>query len=148
MIEAFTLLRPEWLLALAPLAIFAWWALTRTGDLGGWEAAADPEMLRALTELGQVEDAADRSGVIAGLIAALLTIVALSGPAVERRDAVSFRNLDAVVFVLDASKSVTEAPTWPQTLTMGQFAIAALETRPGALVVFAGDAYVRVRSDA
>jgi Ca-activated chloride channel family protein len=69
-------------------------------------------------------------------------IIALAGPAVERRDAVAFRNLDGVVFVLDASSSVVDSPRWPQMLTMGRFGIASLGSRPAGLVVYGGDAYV------
>ncbi|PIL20769.1 hypothetical protein P775_07780, partial [Puniceibacterium antarcticum] len=57
-------------------------------------------------------------------------------------DAAAFRNLDGVVFVIDASPSMTGSARWPLLQTMGRFGVAALGSRPGALVVFAGDSYV------
>lgn len=136
-----TLLRPFWLLALLPLGGVGWWLLSRQGGLEGWNRAADPDLLKAMAALGRIDSGVDRAPVLAGLVAAGLAILALSGPAVERRGATSFRNLDAAVLVVDASQSVTGHARWPQMVAMGRFAISALGTRPGGLVVFAGDAY-------
>ncbi len=137
-----TLLRPMWLLALPVLVGLGWWLWTRRAGVGDWSRVADPALLRAMAALGRVEGSADRFPVAAPLIAAGLVVLALAGPAVERRDAVSFRNLDGVAFVLDASRSVTEDDRWPQLLAMGRFGIAGLGSRPGGLIVYAGDAYV------
>ena len=137
-----TLLRPEWLLLLPLLAALGWWLYRRRGQLGGWERAANPALLQALAALGRVSHSRGGTGLTAALIAAAFGIVALSGPAQERRDAVSFRNLDGAVFVIDASPSVTGSDRWPQLQTMGRFGVSALGTRPGGLIVYAGDAYV------
>lgn len=137
-----TLLRPEWLLALLPLAGFAVWLLRRPAVLGGWSRAVRPELLGAMAALGKVETARTpwRRGAV--FASAVLCILGLAGPAVERREALSFRNLDAVIFVLDVSDAMTTRDDWPDVLALGRFAIAALGTRPGALVVYGGDAYV------
>jgi Ca-activated chloride channel family protein len=137
-----TLLRPLWLLALPVLAALGWWLQTRPGSLGDWRRAADPALLRAMAALGRVDTGAGSGPLRAVLAAATLAVLALSGPAIERREALSFRNLDGVLFLADVSHSVSEHPRWPQMLTMGRFGIAALGTRPGGLIVFAGDAYV------
>lgn len=142
MLGAFTFLRPVWLLALLPLAAYGAWLWWRRGGIGGWDSGARPDLLAALTALGQVEPAPRRWPVLAALAAALLMVLALAGPAVERRSALAFRNLDGVVFVLDVSPSLVAAPAWVELQTMGRFALTALGTRPAALVVFAGDAYV------
>jgi len=76
------------------------------------------------------------------MLAAALVILGLSGPAVERRDALSFRNLDAVIFVLDVSEEMATRADWTDVQLLGRFAIASLGTRPGALIVYGGDAYV------
>lgn len=136
------LLRPLWLLALPLVAVAGWWLYTRSRGLGDWQRASDPALLRALRALGKVETRASRLPLVATLGVAVLVILALAGPAVERRDSLSYRNLDGVVLVVDASRSVTEDARWPQAMTMARFAIAALGTRPGGLIVFAGDAYV------
>ncbi|MHA6345992.1 vWA domain-containing protein [Roseivivax sp. CAU 1761] len=138
----FTLLRPLWLLALPALALLAWALGRRRGALGDWGRVVDPALLRALRALGRVD--AGRGGLAGkpALALAALAVLALAGPAVERRDATAFRNLDGVVLVVDASPSLIEGADWPAFLTMARFGIAVLGARPAALVVFAGDAYV------
>ncbi len=137
-----TLLRPLWLVALPVVAGLGWWMLRRSRGLGDWRRAADPALLRALAMLGKVEPQARNLPLLAALGVAALAVLALAGPAVERRDSLSYRNLDGVVLVVDASASVVEDPRWPQALTLSRFAVAGLGTRPGGTVVFAGDAYV------
>ncbi|MEM8729773.1 MAG: vWA domain-containing protein [Pseudomonadota bacterium] len=135
------LLRPEWVLALIPLVFAGGWLWTRHGGLGAWEKASDPDLLRAMTALGQADPAQARGPFWLAMTALVLLTVALAGPAVERRDTPSFRNLDGVLFVIDASASVTEHEAWPQMLTMGRFGLSSLGSRPGGIIVFAGDAY-------
>lgn len=137
-----TLLRPLWLLALPLVALAGWWLLTRRGGLDDWQRAADPALLRAMAALGRIDGSGSRVPLFAVLAMVTVTVIALSGPAVERRDTLSFRNLDGVLFVLDVSDSVTGAARWPQLQTMGRFGLAALGTRPAGLIAYAGDAYV------
>lgn len=137
-----TLLRPFWLLGIPVLIVLGWWLLTRRGGLGDWQRATDPALLRAMAALGRVDDSASRAPLLAMLVAVGLTLLGLAGPAIERRDTLSFRNLDGVLFLIDASASVTEDPRWPQMLTMGRFGLASLGTRPAGLIAFGGDAYV------
>ncbi|WP_424968626.1 VWA domain-containing protein [Dinoroseobacter sp. S375] len=137
-----TLLRPVWLLALFALAGFGWWVLRRRGGLGDWQRAVDPALLRAMAALGRVDSQSSRAPLWALLTTLAVILLALSGPAIERRETLSYRNLDGVLFVVDASASVTEDARWPQMLTMGRFGLAALGTRPGGLIVYGGDAYV------
>lgn len=137
-----TLLRPLWLLTLPVLAGLGWWLFNRHSALGDWEKAADPALMQAMEALGRIDGSSSRVPVLAPLVVAALAALALSGPAVERRDTLSFRNLDGVLFLVDTSASVTEHARWPQMQTMGRFGLSALGTRPGGLIVFAGDAYV------
>lgn len=137
-----TLLRPWWLLALPVLAGLAWWLWSHRRGLGGWQKAAEPGMLEAMAVLGRVEAQPGRAGLWAGIAALGLCVLALSGPAMERRDAPSFRNLDGVLFVVDASSSVTDDPRWPQLQALGRFGVASLGTRPGGIIVYGGDAYL------
>ncbi|WP_146591114.1 vWA domain-containing protein [Puniceibacterium confluentis] len=140
--DAFSLLRPQWLMVL-PALVALWLVMRRrSAGLGDWNRVMDPAMLRALRALGRVDEAgASRRGICA-LTAAGLIVLALAGPALERRDAAAFRNLDGVVFVIDASPSMTGSGFWPALQTMGRFGVAALGSRPGALVIFGGDSYV------
>ena len=137
-----SLLRPLWLLALPLVALIAWWLSQRRGGVGDWEKVADPALLSAMAALGRIDTNARRLPLGAALAAAAITVVGLSGPAIERRDTLSYRNLDGVLFLVDVSASVTEDPRWTQLQTLGRFGIAALGTRPGGLIAFGGDAYV------
>lgn len=137
-----TLLRPEWLLALPLLAVAGWLLHRQRGGLGGWDRVADPRLLQAMTALGRVERRGSALALLAVLASAGITVLALTGPAVERRDALSFRNLDGAVFVLDASPSMTGGDGWQAMQIAARYGIAALGSRPGGLVVYAGDAYV------
>ena len=137
-----TLLRPFWLLAVPLVVLAGWWLWSRRGSLGDWERVANPVLLQAMAALGRVERTPSRGPLLAGLAVMGLTVLALSGPALERRDTLSYRNLDGVLFLVDASASVHEDPRWPQMLTMGRFGLSALGTRPGGLIVYGGDAYL------
>jgi len=137
-----TLLRPLWLLALPLVICSGWWLWSRRGGLGDWERVANPALLQAMAALGRIERTPNRAPLLAGLSTIGLLALALAGPAIERRDTLSYRNLDGVLFLVDASASVHEDPRWPQMLTMGRFGLASLGTRPGGLIVFGGDAYV------
>ena len=136
------LLRPLWLLALLPLAGLAFVLARRRGTAGDWARVADPALMAAMRALGRVEAPGRGGAAWAAMAAAALVVLALSGPAVERRDAVSFRNLDGVIFVLDASPSMTGSADWTRVQALARFALSGLGSRPAALVVFAGDAYV------
>jgi Ca-activated chloride channel family protein len=137
-----TFLRPVWLLALPALAILGAILWRRQGALGDWARAADSALLAALVRLGQIDADGTRRPLILALAAAALVILGLAGPAVERRDTLSWRNLDGVLIVVDASDSLTGSRDWTGVLAAGRFAIGALGSRPGGIIVYAGDAYV------
>lgn len=137
-----TLLRPLWLLALIPLAGVAVWVWRKSGGLGDWRRATDPALMQAMRELGRVETRRSAPPMLAALVLLGLIVLALSGPAIERRDSQSYRNLDGVLFLFDVSPSVIDDPAWPDVLATGRFAVASLGSRPAGLIVFAGDAYV------
>lgn len=137
-----SLLRPIWLAALPMVALAAMLTLRRRARIGDWDKVIDPALMAALRQLGQVDDAATSREGIAAMVAAALVVLALAGPALQRRDAVAFRNLDGIVFVLDASSSATDGEAWTALQGAGRAGVAALGSRPAALVVFAGDAYV------
>ena len=136
------LLRPLWLLALPILASSGWWILYRVGGFENWDKVMDPALMKAMAAIGRIERSATSPTPIILLAVAGICALALSGPAVERRDAQTYRNLDGVLFLIDASASVADDGRWPQMLTAGRFGVSALGSRPGGIVVFAGDAYV------
>jgi len=139
-----TLLRPFWLLALPGIALIAIWLWRRGAGAAVWQRAARPEVMAAMLALGRVTAGAGRMPMVVALAVPVLVVLALAGPAVERRDAAAFRNLDGVLFVMDLSEAVTGAQGWPDLQMTARFAIGALGSRPGGLIVYAGDAYEAV----
>lgn len=136
-----TLLRPLWLLAL-PLAVLVGAVLARrAGGIGAWRRVVDDRLIATLTALGRIAPP-DRTGAWALGGVLVLTVLALSGPAVENRDRPSFRNLDAVVIVMDLSPSVVASGRLDDLRTTARLIAASAGTRQAGLIVFAGEAYV------
>lgn len=102
-----TLLRPLWFLAIPVVALLALRAAWRSAPLGDWNKAADPHLMALAARRGAVLGGRRQANLAAALAAGILAL-ALTGPAVERPEASTFRNLDATVIVLDLSRSVTE----------------------------------------
>lgn len=138
------LLRPWVLLLLLPLAALGWRLWRHPAGLGDWPRVADPALLAAMRQIGhaQTGGAGLRLWLLWG--AAALLVVALAGPAVPRREAVVYRNLDGVIFVLEASSDTVDGPHWPGLMAGLRTGLQGLGTRPGALIVYGGDAYVAV----
>jgi Ca-activated chloride channel family protein len=137
-----TLLRPEWLLALPILVLLAVVVRRRAASPGAWARAIDPHLMAAMRRLGRVESHGASASAFLPLFAAGAIALALAGPAMERRDAAAFRNLDGAILVVDASASMVESPAWTDVVTALRTALAGLGSKPVALVVAAGDAYV------
>ena len=80
-----TLLRPLWLLALPGIALLAIWLWRRGAGAAAWRRAARPELLVAMTALGRVTPASGRMPLWVALSLPVVIVIALAGPAVERR---------------------------------------------------------------
>ncbi|MGI6854862.1 VWA domain-containing protein [Mesorhizobium sp. 1B3] len=137
------ILRPYWLAAavLAAALIFLW---RDRGGIGDWAKAIDPHLLAWLQRHGYFREPASKGVALLSpwLLAACIVCAALSGPAVRKPAADSFRNLEGVIFALDVSRSMT------QGRAIGQAAAAALQvaeeidpSRQISIVLYAGDAY-------
>lgn len=135
-------LRPLWVLAVPVALALMVLSLRRSARLGDWQSGIAPHLLTAMTSLGRIE--AGRGHLTAALpfVVAAFVAVALSGPAVERRGAQTFRNLDGVVFVMDVSGSMTRDASWPAVVNMARAGLSQLGSRPAALIVYAGDSYL------
>lgn len=143
MIEAlgYLWLRPGWL-ALIPVAIgLGIWMQRRSTGLGAWEQAVDPALLQALRRMGRVVEGGRSRAILPALVLAVLGL-ALAGPATERRDTGTWRNLDGIVLVLDLSPSITESGKLFDLLTTARLIVESAGTRQTALIVFSGEAYV------
>ena len=136
------LLRPLWLLLLPGVVFLAVLLRRRAGAVGDWSRVIAPHLMQAMAALGRIEGGGRRISGGGALVAGAVIVIALSGPALERRESVGFRNLDGVIFVVDVSASMTGDANWPRSRTMGRIAVAALGAKPAALIVFAGDAYI------
>lgn len=139
----FHFLRPWWLLAILPLAALLWRLYRRRRRSGGWKHICD-EALLPYVLIGRE----GRAGFYPLLIAALgglAAILALAGPVWERLPAPAFRNIAAVVIVLDLSSSMDAADLKPSRLERARYKIADLlrarKDGQTALVVYAGDAF-------
>ncbi|ACK51397.1 von Willebrand factor type A [Methylocella silvestris BL2] len=138
---SFALLRPWWLLAL-PLAAMAFYAIkTRGGGLGQWERAVDPPLLSAMARRGLLAPGG-KSDLAPALWALVVLALALSGPALKRRDADRFRNLDANLILVDLSSEATDRAQLRQATTAAHLALEAGAARQTGLIVYAGDAYL------
>lgn len=140
MLDAFALLRPLWLLAIPVIALLTLRAAWRSAPLGDWVKAIDPALMAALARRGAVLGGR-RQANLAAAIAASVIALALTGPALERPEAATFRNLDATIVVLDTSRSVAEGGRFKEAKQAAEAVAQAAGTRSVALVVFAGDAY-------
>ena len=139
--DAYALLRPWWLLAIPMVAALAFRAAARAAPLGDWARAVDPALMALMVRRGAVLGGR-RQANLAAATAAGVVALALTGPAVERKDATTFRNLDATVIVADLSRSVAEGGGLKDLRQIAQGVAEAAGTRAVALVVYAGDAYV------
>lgn len=139
LLDAVALLRPWWFLAIPIVALLALRAASRSAPLGDWARAVDPALMAHLARTGAVLGGRRQANLAAALAAGLIAL-ALTGPAVERTDARTFRNLDETVIVVDLSRSVAEGGNL-QGIRQAAVAEAA-GTRAVALVVYAGDAYL------
>lgn len=139
---AFSLLRPFWLVALPVILALAVFLGRRRSGIGNWDKVIDPGLMKAMRAMGRVEAPSSAARHYLPFWAAGLIALALSGPAIEKREAQAFRNLDGVVFVMDVSSSVVQNPLWQQIVTIGRVGVSALGSKPAALIIYAGDAYV------
>lgn len=141
--QQFHFLRPGWFLLLLPLAWLAW-RLLRTRAMGrGWAAVCDPALLPHV--LVTRADAGQRRRVWPLLLAGLIAIVALAGPAWTRLPQPVFSSTRALVIALDLSLSMNATDVAPSRVERARFKIADLLRlrRDGqtALLVYAGEAF-------
>lgn len=140
-LDGLALLRPWWLLAAPAALLLGLAASRRVAGLAAWEKAVDPGLMRALERLGWVVPGGGRGVWLVPLLAVILAL-ALSGPARESRDGAAFRNLDGLVLVVDLSRSMAEGGRLDEALTAARVVARRAGSRPAALVVYAGDAYL------
>ncbi|TNF57894.1 MAG: VWA domain-containing protein, partial [Burkholderiales bacterium] len=139
-------MRPLWLLALPLWPLLLWLLWRSQGSLSDWLRVMDRALLHALQSGGAARPA--RLPFVLALLAGVLVILGLAGPALERIQQPQFREDSAVVYVLDLSASMNSVDVAPSRLSQAKAALHYLiehQLAPqGALVVFANTAYTVV----
>jgi Ca-activated chloride channel family protein len=135
-------LRPMWLLALPLLPLIGWWWTHRRQRDTAWRRHVDAHLLPHLLEAGGTR--ARATGALA-MLALLLAILALAGPAWRLGDDPLWRSRTPLVVALDLSSATLAADLPPSRLLQARAKLATLlRERDGGqvgLVVFADDAY-------
>ncbi|MDQ7075885.1 MAG: VWA domain-containing protein [Gammaproteobacteria bacterium] len=141
--QEFHFLRPFWLLLLPILAgLLVWWWQHRR-QAGSWSAVVEPQLLPHLLthQMGK----ASSWPLVAMMLAGVLMILALAGPAWQRLSQPLFRQQSALVILWDLSRSMLSTDLSPNRLQKARFKLLDLlhQRKEGqtALVVFAGSAY-------
>ncbi|MGD8934873.1 MAG: VWA domain-containing protein [Thiogranum sp.] len=141
--ESFHFLQPLWFLALMPLALWLWLA-QRQGDTdSSWRRVCDRHLLPYVVN-NPVRHAGNLS---LWLLAAgwLLAVTALADPVWQKRPQPVYRNQQALVVVLDLSRSMSSGDLKPSRLDRARYKVADILKQRSegqtALVVFAGDAF-------
>lgn len=141
-------MHPEWLwwmLAIPALwLVYRWLAGSVRRQRGQWDRIVDRQLMPFV-----LSDGTGRSWrwPLVVLSAALtLAVLAMSGPAWEKREIPVYRNQQALVLAMDFSVSMNADDVKPNRLTLARFKLLdilqAREDGQTGLVVFAGDAFV------
>src|SRR5690554_631415 len=139
----FHLLRPEWLLALVPLALLLVLAQRRGVGESHWHQVIPAELLRHLMPQG---NRSQRKPLFALALLWLVAVIALAGPAWQKEPQPLQAKSDHLVVILDLSLSTLATDLQPNRLTRAKQKLSELlqQRQEGqtALVVYAGDSHV------
>ena len=142
-LELFHFLRPQWLIALLPLALLTWFMFFRKGAQSNWEAVVDKGLLPYILVRGARKSR--RAAIILTVTGGLLGIVALAGPAWNKLPQPVFTSQDALVIALDLTLSMDASDVSPSRLERARYKISdILDQRPEgqtALLVYSGAAF-------
>ncbi len=138
------LLRPYWLLAIIPLVLLIWLRKKSQNYSRSWSSVVDPELLPHLLHGKTATQARSHSALL--FILGLLAIIALAGPAYEKRPQPVFKTKSALIILLDLSRSMDATDIKPSRLQRARFKVEDILKlrREGqtALIAYAADAYV------
>jgi Ca-activated chloride channel family protein len=144
MVNNLHFMHPEWLWLL--LAIPAIWAvrLLKRQHKGSWERIIDKHLMPFV--LSGKEGSLGIIPLILLSCGLLLGVLAMAGPAWEKREVPVYRNQQALVVAMDFSASMYAADEKPDRLTLARFKLLdilkARQDGQTGLVVFAGDAFM------
>ena len=141
----FHFLRPWWL-AILPIGLWLGWHLTRSaGFAGKWRQLVDRALQPYVLAGAEATLRERRIVLIAAALAWTLTALALAGPTWERQPVPALRSDEALVVVLDLSRSMDAADVEPSRLARAKLKLLGLLERRTSgqtgLVVFSGHAF-------
>jgi len=137
-------LRPEWFYALLPFALLLWALWRKQLVSRSWQSVVSPSLLPHLL-IGQ--STAQRPWkIIIVMLAGLLAIIAMAGPAWQKLEVPVFRQPSALVVVLDLSRSMDAMDIKPSRLARAKMKLRDIldQQHEGetALIVYAASAFV------
>ncbi len=142
-LELFHFLRPQWFMALLPLALLAWFMFFRKGAHSNWEAVVDEGLLPYILIKGAGRTR--RAAIILTMTGGMLGIVALAGPAWDKLPQPVFTSQDALVIALDLTLSMDVNDVSPSRLERARYKISdILDQRlegQTALLAYSGAAF-------
>ncbi len=145
MLADFHLLRPFWLLALLPVAVFWWLLYSRRQDLSPWQQLIASHLQPIVLISQQLQHKQPWAMPLLALCW-LLSVLALSGPTWQKLPQPALTVKNATVLIMDMSLSMRATDMAPDRLTQQRFkALDFVETlREGdlALISFAAEAFV------
>lgn len=145
MLSELHLLRPWWLLALVPAAVFTLLLYHYRQQHSPWHNLIAPHLQYVLLG-GQQLIKRQPLALPVLLLCWLLTVLALAGPSWQKLPQPAFALKKATVLVLDLSMSMRATDMTPDRLTQQRFAaldfVDELAEGELALLAFAGDAFV------
>ena len=141
--ESFHFLRPQWFVALLPLALLLWFLFFRKGAHGNWETVIDERLLPHVLIRGA--PGTRRTALLLVASGGLLGIIALAGPVWNKLPQPVFTSRDALVVALDLTRSMDANDVSPSRLERARYKLSDIldQRREGqtALLVYAGEAF-------
>lgn len=135
-------LRPEWLLALFPLALLLWFARRSQYQVSSWNRYIAPHLAKVLVS-SQTQSGKRHLHVIG--FSWCIAVLALSGPAFTKQTLPVFETNQGRVIVMDMSLSMYATDLVPNRLTQAKFKandlITSLTEGETGLIAYAGDAF-------
>ena len=119
--------RPEWFLALIPLALLALWHWRRKRGSRSWGAVIDARLLPHL--LLEQRGQSSKWSLLVFLLISILAIVAVAGPAWQKLSQPVFKQQGALVIALDLSRSMNAADIRPSRLERARLKLTDLLQR-------------------
>jgi Ca-activated chloride channel family protein len=142
--EQFHFLRPLWLLSLLPACLLVFYFWRQKSSAANWHGAIDSQLLDHLIEGGSSRTA--RWPWLVLLACWLIAALALAGPSWKQLPQPIHQKQDALVIVLDLSRSMLAEDIQPSRLVRARHKVLdVLNNRNEgltALIAYAGDAHI------